>query len=363
MSDYKKVCFSCLTPYHVFVSYILSKTLYKNDYKILILSDHYHQEIYPRSIALNLWDQVHFVEEKNRSQDFIQAQLQQIDLNQFDILHYFSWGSIFQLLLMKAVQSATQLILTEEGIATYYIKEAVEHWKSKYSPYHDPIDFGKVSEIWLFDTRLYVSELEKSLKNIGFHEYLDTDLKFEFCNELNHLFNYTHQKQKWDILFFDQPLALAHITSQEEEKKLLSAIMKTVHPSNVLVKKHPTDHMEKYRDLDVNILPCDNIPWEIIYLNEYIENNSILKDKIYITYNSSALLNTRILFKDLHPANLFISLNKLLSSFAAAPEINTLLEKYFQRFKAFYGQYYSEIENLVDLEKLLHNRKSSSLPL
>lgn len=363
MADHKTVCFSCLTPYHVFVSYLLSKTIYKNNYKIILFSDHYHKEIYQRSVGLNLWDKVLLIEEKKRSQDFIRSQLHQIDWKQIDILHYFSWGSIFQLLLMDAVSDHTKLILTEEGIATYYIKEAVEHWKSKYSPYHDPVNFHKIAEIWLFDTRLYVSELNKPLKNIAFHEYLNEDIKLELCNELNTLFGYTHQVKEWDILFFDQPLSLAHITSRLEEKNLLTDIVNAAKPVKLLLKKHPTDYADKYAGLDVPILHGDNIPWEIIYLNEYVQKDSPLKNKIYMTYNSSALLNTRILFKDLECSNLFISLNKLLNKFTGTPQVNALLEKYFQKFKEFYGENYYEVDSLEMLENILKNRKASSLPL
>lgn len=349
------VCFSCLTPYHVFVSYILSKTVYKHHYKVILFSDHYHREIYQRALKLKIWDKIILVEEKNKSLDFIYQQLNQIDLNHIDVLHYFSWGSIFQLLLIDCIPNHIKLIMTDEGVGTYYIKEAVDHWKNKYSPHRNPIDFHKVSEIWLFDKRLYVSSLEKPLKDIDFKKCLEENIKFELCRELNILFGYAHEKKDWDILFFDQPLSLAHITSIAEEKNLLMRIVEAGKDYKLLVKKHPTDHINKYAGLNLNILQCSDIPWEIVYLNEYIQNNSIMQNKIYMTYNSTALLNTRILFKDLDNSNRFLVLNKLLSKYTDTSQANSLLKKYFEKFKEFYGNNYYELETLEELESILQN--------
>ncbi|MEW9123296.1 MAG: polysialyltransferase family glycosyltransferase [Thermotaleaceae bacterium] len=196
MSNQKTVCFSCLTPYHVFVAYILSKTLYKNCYKVILFSDHYHQQIYERALGLNLWDKIILIEERNKSWAQIHSQLKTINLEDMDVLHYFSWGSIFQLLLIREIPEKTKVILTEEGVGTYYIQEAVAHWKTNYSPHSSPIDFDKVSEIWLFDKRLYVSELIKPLQDIAFYRYLSSPLALEFCKDLNTLFAYTPQQRE-----------------------------------------------------------------------------------------------------------------------------------------------------------------------
>lgn len=353
LSDPRSVCFSCLTPYHVFVSYILSKTVYKDDYKTILFSDHYHRQIYERSPGLKLWDEVILIEEKNKPWQSIEAQLNRIDFKKVDILHYFSIGAVFQLLLMDRIQDHTKLILTEEGVGTHFIKEGCECYKERLNMQRPPIDFRKVSEIWLFDQRLYVSEFKTILRDIAFKEYLDSDLKLEFRDELNTLFDYKHEKQEWDILFFDQTLTLAGITSYAEERSLLAGITKAAENFNLAIKKHPTDYDGKYAGLGATILKCGNTPWEVVYLNEYIEHHSDLKNKIYMSYDSSAFLNTRTAFKVLDGSNHFIGLSKLLGKMTHTPQISRLLERYYERFKALYGTNYYEVESIDALEKLL----------
>lgn len=327
----------------------------------MIFSDHYHKKIYERSLELNLWDKIILIEEKNRPWNFIQQQLIQIDFKNIDVLHYFSWGSAVGLSIMNLVSDKTKIILTDEGVGTYYIKERCDDWKKKYLPQRDPIDFNRVSEIWLFDKRLYVSGLNKPLEDIEFKSHLDGDLKFEFRNDLNILFDYEHEKSDWDILFFDQPLTLANITTYNEERSLLINILKAAKNFNTFIKNHPSDYDNKYAGLGANIFKCSNIPWEIVYLNEYIQNNSDLENKIYMTYNSSALLNTRIIFKDSDYSNHFIGLSKLLRKFINEPQLDILFQKYYEQFKQFYGSNYYEVESIEELSIILNkiNRAKS----
>ena len=356
MTDRKTVCFSCLTPYHVFVSYILSKTVYKNDYKMILFSDHYLKQVYERSMGLKLWDKIILIEEKNKPWNLIQPQLQQIQtvLKDIDVLHYFSWGSISNSVLMNFISNNTRLILTDEGVMTYSIKEFYHNWKKTNNIQYDPVDFNRISEIWLFDTQLYISELNKPLKDIEFKTFLDGDFKFEFCNDLNVLFDYKHEKRDWDILFFDQPLALANLISYSEEKLLLMRILQEAKGFKLFIKKHPSDYAGKYTNLGVHILQCGNIPWEVVYLNEYIENGLNKQNKLYMTYTSSAMLNTRIIFKDLDASSYFITLRKLLKNFSEGFRQDKTTEKLFQKFRELYGKNFYEIESFEELKNVIN---------
>ncbi|MFT9495200.1 glycosyltransferase [Anaerosolibacter sp.] len=353
LTEKQRVCFSCLTPYHVFVSYILSKTVYKDHHKTILFSDHYLNKLSLRSLDLNIWDKVHLIEEKNKPHHFIQQQLHQIENKNIDILHYFSWGSILNCIILNYFADHTKVILTDEGVMTYSIKEFYQNWKTVNKIQYDPIDFNRISEIWLFDTQLYISELNKSLKNIEFMSYLNNDLASEICHELNILFDYKHETRDWDILFFDQPLSLAHILSNAEEKSLLEGILQATKDLKLCIKKHPTDNEGKYAGLDMNFLQGANIPWEIVYLNEYVKNKAQIEKKIYMTYSSAAMLNTRILFKDLHRNSHFIALNKLFKNVSNEFSEDNTLESFYQKFKCLYSDNFYEIESFEKLNHLL----------
>ncbi|MFZ5969493.1 MAG: hypothetical protein ACOYVK_20220 [Bacillota bacterium] len=196
--------------------------------------------------------------------------------------------------------------------------------------------------------------MNKPLKDIAFKAYLDGDVKFEFCRELNILFDYTHEEKDWDILFFDQPLVLANLISQLEEKSLLLGILQTAKDFKLLIKKHPSDHASKYTGLYVNLLQCANIPWEVIYLNEYVKNELNLQNKIYITYTSSAMLNTRIIFKDLDTNSCFITLSKLLKNVSDGFRQDKATERFFEKFKELYGKNFYEVKSFEELEHVFN---------
>ncbi|MBF8984162.1 hypothetical protein IZY60_11495 [Lutibacter sp. B2] len=357
MDNHKVVCFVCLTPYHVFVSYLLSKTVYKNNYKIIMLSNYNVavERAYKNSNKLNLWNEIILIKERKESSDFVREQLNDLDFKNIDILHYFSWGSRLCSNVMNYVLDETKIILTDEGVMTYVVKEAYKNWTKKYKDKKNPLDFHKISEIWLFDKRLYVSKLKKPLKNIEFKKYLDSNLKFELCNDLNILFDYKHKKNDYNLVFFDQYLALAQIITSTEEKHLLINILQTAENLKVLIKNHPRDSNDKYTGLNIDIFKDKDIPWEVIYLNEYIKNKSKIKNKIYMTYSSAAMLNNRILFKDFDTSNNYILLNKLLLNFTNNFEINVTLKKFLKKFKKLYGMNFHEITTFSHLNNVLNN--------
>ncbi|WP_132245806.1 hypothetical protein [Marinisporobacter balticus] len=353
MENNKVICFSCITPLHVFVSYILSKTIYINNYKIIIFSDYHLKSIYQNAKKFKIWNELILIEEKDLPFSQIQPQFNKIDFKNIDVLHYFSWGSPFNTGLMHYTSNKTKIILTDEGGMTYIIKEAYNHWRSKFKLQSNAIDFNKISEIWLFDKRLYISELNKPLKDIAFKKYLDSDLKYEICSELNTLFDYNRETIDWDILFFDQYLSYADL-SYIEEKHLLMSIIKASQPFKLLIKKHPLDDYKKYNNLNVNILKNNNVPWEVIFLNEYIHDKMKVQNKTYMTYGSSALFNTCILFKDFDIDNHFIILNKLLiNSSKNGFGTNNEKNKFYNTFKELYGINLYEVESLIELKNIL----------
>ncbi len=84
---------------------------------------------------------------------------------------------------------------------TYIIKESVQQWAADTKSSKMPLDFNKISEIWLFDKRLFISDIDIPLREIEFKKYIDTDLKYVLRDELNYIFDYEHKRDKFDIVF------------------------------------------------------------------------------------------------------------------------------------------------------------------
>ncbi len=95
----------------------------------------------------------------------------------------------------------TTVNLTDEGVMTYIIKESVQQWAADTKSSKMPLDFNKISEIWLFDKRLFISDIDIPLREIEFKKYIDTDLKYVLRDELNYILT-MNIKEISLILFF-----------------------------------------------------------------------------------------------------------------------------------------------------------------
>lgn len=351
------VCFACLTPFHLFLSYLLAKTVYRDDYRILLLSDSHPKlrEAFDRLEALDIWHEVMLINDYNQSYPSMRQQLSQIDFKSIDIVHYFSFGAAsYNYLLLDYISGNTKIILTHEGIMTYFIQEMCEHCKRKYNL--NPIDLNKIGEIWLLDKTLYTGKLNRPLFNIEIKKYLEDPLKYELCNELNFIFNYKYEKNnyRYDLLLFDQCLALAHILTPLQEKQLLASLIKEASKYDLMIKKHPSDSNNKYDDLNITLLEPNDIPWELIYLNQLINDES-QANKVYLSYHSGAIINTNILCTNTN--NQFILLNKILDAYKGYiedPQYHNVVTNFLNHFTTLYHHNTLQLNSLSDLKDFLH---------
>ncbi|RUT57716.1 hypothetical protein C1142_10725 [Clostridium botulinum] len=81
---------------------------------------------------------------------------------------------------------------------------------------------------------------------------------------------------------------------------------------NLIVKKHPTDSVDKYKGIEISNILMDMVPWEVICLNYYIDNE--LDNRIFMTYASTAILTNIFLFDNSSKNNIFIFLYDILSN-------------------------------------------------
>lgn len=331
------VCFSCITSLHVFTSYVLSKTVYKDNYKIIMLSNLIKNvvEAYNRIKLSDIWDEVILIDETKP-----QFQLEIINWKKVGALHYYSWGSPYNSILFDYISDRTKVILTDEGISTYEIKEVAELLNA-------PVDFDRISEIWLYDKRLFMSSMDKPLKDIEFKKYIDSDLKYTFCKELNYIFNYKHKDEKFDIVFFDQHLYKSGMLSMNQEKYLLLNIMMVLDNLEVIIKKHPTDDIEKYYNYNItNKVYEQDVPYELIHLNNYVYGVKINKS-VYMTYASTALVSNIYMFKDVKSK--YILLHKLLFGISGNEyDIQSLME-FIKAIEDAYKIKFIDIDSFYEL--------------
>lgn len=345
----RKVCFSCLNSYHLFISYILSKTVYKHDYKILILSDYLnilkiaHKNIINR---FDIWNEVRLISDTTNAARH--HQLKKIDFEDLDVLHYFTYG-LYSGLLFDYIKEKTKIILTDEGLMTYLIKESLEARKNK------TIDIERISEIWVLNKNLYVSNFKRTIKNIEIEKHLnDNQFLTVMCKELNEIYNYNHKKINANIIFFDQPLTKVHLTTEEKERQIITKIFHQQNYDKFLIKKHPSDFYAKYRRLNLSIIKNDiGVPWELVLLNEYIHNRSNLYNKIFISYYSAGLINSKILLNLFKIPCKSIFLYRFLEKELERTIVRKNFEKFLDRFKNLDEKNVHDIKSIEELQDFL----------
>lgn len=334
------VCFACVTNYNIFVSYLLSRTIYKKDEKVMIIHNSLENAelTYIRLKELDLYDKVIMIDEKFDSPVFIQNQVSKIDYETFDILHFFSWGTRYSCELFNKLKENTEIILTEEGILTSTVSEAYDDF-IKNNIVDIKIDLNKIDKIYLFNKNLYNSRLNRPLVNIDLISYLeDKSILKMFCKELNYIFNYNYQEiTNSDILFFDQYLSLQRLISDNDEVFILHMISKCLSNYKLTVKNHPRESIDKYSNLNFKLFKHTYVPWEVVKLNSILEGND--KPSIYMTYNSTALINNNILFSKFGSGDKLIFLHRIMKNYLLEQlnvyEYNSnlnIFESYLQKY-------------------------------
>lgn len=366
MKDKKRVCFACFTIPNIFTSYLLSKTVYKDYYKILLLSDWNCKEVY-LSITRkcqDLWDEVFLFNEagkKDRSKrlEEIKLQLNQLDFTEINTLHYFQMNQNSYLnLLFYYLSDQTKVIITIYTAATYYIKEYFQHAKEVYNKRNEVIhlDLNRISEIWVYDKRLYIGDLSNILiQEINIETIIkNKELLDDFCDELNKIFNYNHLPIDCDVIFLDQAVK-RFFKKEEEEKELFSNIMKEFYAYKVLVKLHPSVNtvLDKYDHLNVRVIKENKVPWEVILLNEVKNNN--LENKIFVSYYSETLFTTHIFLNQLNIPHEALHLKGLLQRYKTINrEIGELMfDRFIDNFKKVYADNFHDLKSFHELRKTL----------
>lgn len=364
MDDSKTVCFACFTQTNVVMSYILSKTIYKDYYKILILSDWNCKELYLNIVDnTTVWDRVVLIKEAgkmDRKDRFnkIELQLNGINFHNVDELIYYQLNQHSYLnIIFNYLSNKTKLIIPAFTVSTHYVKEYFKYLNNYYSSRNIDIhiDYKKITEIWSYNKNLYVGNLgDVLLKEVKIIKYIrDNNLLIEFCNELNKIFNYDYKPLNYDFLFLEQPLK-RFFNKENEEIELLKKVLDKFSGYNTLIKLHPSVNtsINKYDGLNVSVIEDNKVPWEVIFLNELKSNN--MNNKIFVSYFSETIYTTHAFLIELNiPHKVFMLQGILEKERTNDTQIGDEMVKLFNKvFMHVYGNSFYNITHLNQLKNL-----------
>lgn len=352
-----KVYFACITTYNIFVSYILAKTVYRDEkYEKIILVNDIHNSVV--SIIDNLagfpevWNKIIIIKQRDKSEQQITEQLNELDLKENDILHFFSFGMQYSVLLFNIFPTKGRIIITEEGYGSYMILNFYDKWRKLIGITENIIDFNRANEIWLFDPKVSDNDLSKPLVKIDIINQLrNEDFQVEFINDLKKIFNIEDAIQTdWDIIFFDQYPSNVGMISLQAERYILKNIYNVTKEFDTLVKQHPSENdRAKYEGFPFKFIENYGCPWEILYALELLEKRKKGK-KIFLTYNSMSVYNSRIMFKEYDEDIYIILLHKILDRYYLQGSDVDFINQYI----AIYGQKNLYIpESFSELSRIL----------
>lgn len=350
----RHICFSCLTPFHIFTSFLLAKYIYNDCSKILLISDFIENayDIAEKLREFKVFDYIKVVDEKNRNDDYIYTKLIFLKDFKIDVLHFFSWGSKANLLLLSYLQPSTKVILTDEGLMTYFALEFAKEYVKKHNCLIlEEFLKAQIDEIWLYNPVLYSSALKKSLLKIPTLLFV----KSEDLKVLSYIFGFdlNIKMSDFEVFFVDQNLSVAELMPLEVEKLLLKTVLSFFSGYNVLIKKHPTDsnYIKKYyeiKDANIRIL-TNNFPFELIIMNLRQENK--LVDKIFVTYFSSSVFNIYT-FTQKERCKIFL-LNNIISKIVGVNKnYSNYVNNIFLKLSSIYKYIYNP-ESLIEFKRYI----------
>lgn len=189
--------------------------------------------------------------------------------------------------------SAIEMMMYEDGLSSY---------RKSFGQYFDY--YAKKSNL---KDRIRYNLLRSQFSNIkGFYifntKYLEWKPKFpvyeippiqrtdeKLIRELNQIFMYDSLKEEYSykyVFFEESYFADGYMVNDIE---LVNEISKIVGKENILVKIHPRNHVNRFKELGYATNQITSIPWEIIALNMEIEK------KILITIASGSVMHPTII--------------------------------------------------------------------
>lgn len=304
-----KVYFSCFTLYQLFVAVIVALTHYKNETRVLILSDaaNLSEALIARLKAVHIWDEVIVIHESGMSIDVVEKQVAPIKLPAGSILHFFSFGILSSRLLVQFLDDTVKIILTEEGKMTYKPLSEFSRWRkcleergSGLPEKYRGFDWERIDEILVFEPKLFDGSLARPVKEIHLSDLLSNSEELKkLMDTLNYIFDYTWQEDDYEIVYFDTYLSSLGILSFDSDKFLLNKTIEAFKEYKFLIKTHPGQQAGltsiRFEGLDDRFFIEKAVPWEVMYLNHIMHHGD---DKlVLVTPFSTAVHNAFLLGK------------------------------------------------------------------
>lgn len=310
-----RVVFLCNTVYQIVVATQLRYTIYKDSEADIVISNHMNggAEIASRLKCLSsFWNEVYYYESfdlarrkneyavkgKFSNQLFLYIGYNKVECmpllqKKYDVF-IFSNPDISSDFLYRNLAKINKNIVCyifEDGFSTYSIAE-LDFKACIESPFYKMCSllmqrtlFSNIKGVFVFQPELMQWDKYPAFKIPP----IDKKNK-EFIHILNTTFQYEQLKDTYDkqVLFFEESYFKEGVDIGDVE--LVESIAKLVGKDNIMIKIHPRNGINRFKEMGYKTNINTAIPWEIIALNMNVE------DRILITVASGAAIMPILLF-------------------------------------------------------------------
>lgn len=125
----------------------------------------------------------------------------------------------------------------------------------------------------------------------------------EFINTVNEVYDYKNNRENYHYpyVFFEESFMSNNGEEDINDMELIEKIVETVGKENIIIKRHPRNRINRFKDKNIPYNHNLGIPWEVILLNESFD------DTTFLTISSSAVLSSKLYFKSKNKVYLLLN--------------------------------------------------------
>ncbi len=359
----RNILIVCNTPYQIFCATWIKFNYFENDYVDIIISNHMgnSEQLFNNLKELSLFNDIFYVKTKGLLykqsvgsifKPFCQLQKYFIPNKKYDVLLTANIDA-FTSMLFYAIKNGRRnkrankklvYYLYEDGIATYSKSVENRYLSTRYSRrllrwYKQIKIYGNLSGVFVFDKTLMMWN-----PNAPIIEMPKMDLSNQkFNSVINSIFDYQTMTDSYDKKYIFMEEGWFADGHDIDDVELVSSIAERVGKENIMVKIHPRNPRNRFKELGFKTNENTSIPWEVILLNE-----DIGEDKILFTFASTAAINPiRIFGQNIKVFSLYKCMEKVPSALSGA---------LWETSEYMYKKYYPTIKIVENLEEIFEDK-------
>jgi O-antigen biosynthesis protein len=354
------VFFACGTEYHLLIAFILSKTTYRFNKKILFIYNEPRIAQYIHSAKeIKAWDEVHLITAKDS--EFSST----LDIPDLSTLHFFTFGyPVFNQLFSRMSQKGVKIILTDEGTLSYHPARFLSDWldaRPQNAVVAEGFSLAQIAEYYLGDPRIFCESTNVPLRQIPFDDFIELAREDkQIGHDLEHLFLLENPQPlgKKEFVFFQQNATNAKLLPSYINEIIDESIIRLSNKHDTYIKAHPSLAIHNAIEGPEGLTKSLNgTPWELNLLLSKIHNPEFsYKNTIFISLNSSAMHNSIFM----NPDGVYIYLHRIMYGYSdkrstAMDDLVDRLVENYPRTRIYRPSNWNELQaNLVELSNQLN---------